>query len=184
MKKNQPTAPPVKSAQKKTRAPRKKREPVTLRPTAAQLATWRQKAEERGFKKLEEWAVYTLTAVAWPSDRLSVICNSERFHEWNTASLKEKMQFLDWITQTLDAKAFAINNAEQIEAVLDERAFAKAAAGGPISLDEFERSQRYRANHPKQAAEADRRRPVECPQEALLRDKSHEESPPSGNERE
>ena len=115
--------------------------------------------------------LYNIATHAWPSDRLAIIADPEEFAEWNQAALKKRLIMSKWIEKTLNSAAFFANNAAQIDAVNDLKAFEKASRGGMVSYDEYERAQRYRANHPAEAAEADSKRPAEDHTAAMLRDK-------------
>ncbi len=73
---------------------------------------------------------------------------------------------------------------EKAENILDLRAFEKGNRGGPVTYEEFQRSERYRKNHPAEAATADAKRPVESFKDAMLRDKDYSEQPPKNEEAE
>lgn len=91
-------------------------------------------------------------------ETVTIQTTAAQFIEWNKAALAGNLKITDWIEETLEKSAFLVNKAEQIESIKDLRAFEKASRGLPISFDEFERSQRYRAGHPAESAEAYRRR--------------------------
>lgn len=152
-------------------------EPFTIAPDSREYATWQAawlKGSPFGFEEFCRKCVTSWCSMLMEQGRFPITFTQEEFRAVNDASIKKGLLMDDFVHGTVMESTYAINNKEQIENILDLRAFQKASRGGTVSYEEHQRSERYRESHPEEAAAADQKRPVETWKEMMLRDKPYD----------